>query len=79
MRAARRESLLALGLLDRGSGWPLEMVLKAAAAGWRIVETDVAYRPRSGGRSKVSGSLSGTARAVCDMAVQLRRRPAPPA
>jgi glycosyltransferase involved in cell wall biosynthesis len=71
MRAARRDRLLALALDDRGSGWPLEMVLKAAAAGWRIVEAPVGYRPRSGGRSKVSGSLRGTTRAVRDMAAQL--------
>ena len=38
MRAARREALLALGIADRRFGWPLEMVLRAAAAGWRIDE-----------------------------------------
>jgi glycosyltransferase involved in cell wall biosynthesis len=71
MRAARREALLGLGLQDRGSGWPLEMVLKAAAKSWRIAEVRVTYRTRSGGRSKVSGSVRGTARAVRDMAAQL--------
>ncbi len=71
MRAARRDHLLALELEDRGSGWPLEMVLKAAAAQWRIVETRVTYRARSGGHSKVSSSLPGTARAVRDMALVL--------
>jgi glycosyltransferase involved in cell wall biosynthesis len=71
MRAARRQALLGLDLQDRGSGWPLEMVLRAAAEGWRIAETGVTYRPRSGGRSKVSGSARGTARAVRDMGVQL--------
>lgn len=80
MRAVRREDLLALGLEDRGSGWPLEMVLRAAAARWRIAETEVTYRARSGGRSKVSGSVRGTTRAVRDMSAQLRRQgrlPAP--
>lgn len=72
MRAVRREPLVALGLQDRGSGWPLEMVLAAAGAGWRITEAGVTYRPRSGGRSKVSGSLRGTTRAIRDMAMQLR-------
>ena len=67
MRAARREALLALGLADRRFGWPLEMVLRAAHAGWRIDEVPVAYRPRIG-RSKVTGSVRGTARAVRDMA-----------
>jgi glycosyltransferase involved in cell wall biosynthesis len=67
--------LLALSLRDRGSGWPLEMVLKASAAGWRITETPVTYRARSGGRSKVSGSLRGTLRAVRDMSGQLAAPP----
>jgi glycosyltransferase involved in cell wall biosynthesis len=72
MRAARREALLSLGLRDRAFGWPLEMVLRAAAAGWRIGEVPVAYGPRLGGRSKVSGSVRGTARAVRDMGALLR-------
>ena len=72
MRAARREPLVELGLRDRGSGWPLEMVLRAAARGWRLTEVPVAYRPRMGGRSKVTGSVRGTLRAVRDMGVQLR-------
>ncbi len=66
MRAARRESLLALGLQDRRFGYPLEMVLAAARAGWRITETDVCYLPRTG-RSKVTGTLAGTLRTVRDM------------
>jgi glycosyltransferase involved in cell wall biosynthesis len=71
MRAARREPLLALGIRDRRFGWPLEMVLLAAAAGWRIEEVGVGYAPRTG-RSKVTGTVRGTARAVRDMAVALR-------
>ncbi|MDQ6725064.1 MAG: glycosyltransferase family 2 protein [Actinomycetota bacterium] len=66
MRAARRDDLLALGLQDRRFGWPLEMVLRAAGAGWRIEEVAVPYAPRSG-RSKVTGTVSGTMRAVRDM------------
>ncbi|MFA1543634.1 glycosyltransferase [Actinomadura monticuli] len=66
MRAARRDALLALGLRDRRFGYPLEMVLRAASAGWRIGEIDVAYRPRTGD-SKVTGTLPGTVRAVRDM------------
>ncbi len=57
MRCARREALIELGLEDRAFGWPLEMVLRAAASGWQIGEVEVSYRPRSGGRSKVSGSV----------------------
>jgi glycosyltransferase involved in cell wall biosynthesis len=71
MRAGRRAPLLALALADRRSGYPLEMVLAAAARGWRISEVDVAYRPRAGGRSKVSGSVRGTLRALRDMSGQL--------
>jgi glycosyltransferase involved in cell wall biosynthesis len=72
MRCAAREPLLALGLRDRAFGWPLEMVLRAAAAGWRIGETPVGYGPRAGGRSKVSGSVKGSLRAVRDMSAVLR-------
>ncbi len=75
MRAARRVDLIALGLTDRRSGYPLEMVLAGAAQGWRIVETDVDYRPRVG-RSKVTGTVRGTATAIADMARVLRERAA---
>jgi len=71
MRAARREKLLALGLVDRRFGWPLEMVLRAWQAGWRIEEVEVRYLPRLG-RSKVTGTIGGTARTVRDMARLLR-------
>ena len=66
MRAARREALIALSLSDRRFGYPLEMVVRAAEAGWRIVETDVPYYPRTG-KSKVTGTLGGTVRTVRDM------------
>jgi glycosyltransferase involved in cell wall biosynthesis len=72
MRAARREGLLSLGLQDRRFGWPLEMVIRAAAADWRIVERPVPYLPRRGGKSKVTGSVKGTVRAISDMAALLR-------
>jgi glycosyltransferase involved in cell wall biosynthesis len=71
MRAARREALIGLAIRDRRCGWPLEMVLRAAAAGWRIEEVEVSYLTRRG-RSKVTGSLRGSARAVRDMAAALR-------
>jgi glycosyltransferase involved in cell wall biosynthesis len=68
MRAARRVDLLALNLVDRRFGYPLEMVLKAARAGWRVAEVDIAYAPRTGGgRSKVTGTVGGTARTIRDM------------
>jgi glycosyltransferase involved in cell wall biosynthesis len=70
MRAARREALLGLGIRDRRFGWPLEMVLRAAAAGWAIEEVPVHELPRRG-RSKVTGTVRGTLRAVRDMAAAL--------
>ena len=66
MRVARRDSLLALGVTDRRSGYPLELLVRAAAAGWRVVELDVAYGPRTGGKSKVSGSVRGSLTAAVD-------------
>jgi glycosyltransferase involved in cell wall biosynthesis len=66
MRAARREALLALNLKDRRFGYPLEMVMRAAAAGWRIGEAPVPYYPRTG-KSKVTGTVGGTVKAVRDM------------
>lgn len=71
MRAARRADLLELGLVDRRFGWPLEMVLRAARAGWVVAEVPVAYHPRVG-TSKVTGTLRGTFGATADMARLLR-------
>lgn len=72
MRAARRADLLALGVVDRRSGYPLETVVRAADADWRIAEVDVRYLPRSG-RSKVTGTVLGTVNAVRDMSAVLVR------
>ncbi len=66
LRVARREPLRALPIDDRRSGYPVETVLRAAQAGWRIVAADVEYAPRAG-RSKVTGTLRGTLQAVRDM------------
>ncbi|CAI7973425.1 Uncharacterized glycosyltransferase Rv0539 [Frankia sp. Hr75.2] len=74
MRVARRADLLGLRVTDRRFGYPLELVARAAAAGWNIVETDVRYLPRSG-KSKVTGTATGTVRAVRDMSAILRRLP----
>lgn len=71
-RAGRREQLLALGLEDRRSGYPLELLLRAWKEGLRIAEVDVDYRPRLG-RSKVTGTVRGTVTAVVDMRSALRR------
>jgi len=72
MRAARRVDLLGLGIQDRRSGWPLEMVVRAARAGWRVHSVPVAYGHRSG-RSKVTGTVRGTLTAVHDMSAVLHQ------
>lgn len=66
MRVMRRDALLDLGVADRRSGYPVELLVRAAAAGWRVVECDVDYGPRTGGKSKVSGSVRGSATAALD-------------
>lgn len=74
MRAARRIDLLDLRLIDRRFGYPLEMVTRAAAAGWMITETDVDYLPRAAGTtSKVTGTVGGTMRTIRDMSRVLSR------
>jgi glycosyltransferase involved in cell wall biosynthesis len=71
MRAVRRDALLAVGMQDRRFGWPLEMVVRGAEAGWRIEEVPVQYARRDG-RSKVTGTVRGTVRTVRDMRSVLR-------
>lgn len=66
MRVTRREPLLALGITDRRTGYPVELMVRAAEAGWTVVERDVPYGPRTGGKSKVSGSLRGSVHAGLD-------------
>ncbi|WP_149359581.1 glycosyltransferase family 2 protein [Lolliginicoccus suaedae] len=66
MRVARTQALLDLGITDRRFGYPLELLVRAARAGWVIRELDITYRPRTGGESKVSGSVIGTTRAARD-------------
>ena len=66
MRAMRRNALAELGMIDRRSGWPLEMVLRASYNDWSIREVDVSYSPRLG-KSKVTGTAKGTAIAIKDM------------
>ncbi len=69
IRVCGREDLLALDVRDRRFGYPLELLVKAGAAGWTLVEVDVPYGPRAAGtRSKVSGSVRGTMRAMRDFA-----------
>jgi hypothetical protein len=75
IRVAPRAALLELGVTDRGCGYPLELLLRAGAAGWRVHEVEVPYRARTGGRSKVSGSVRGTVRAGWDLTRAARFTP----
>ena len=59
-RAIRREALDRLGMKEPTYGWNLEMQMRAARAGLRILEVPVDHRCRTGGESKVSGTLRGT-------------------
>lgn len=59
-RAIRRSTLDALGMRDRTYGWTLEMQIKAARHGLRVLEAPVAWRRRRGGAPKVAGTLRGT-------------------
>ena len=72
-RAIRVPLLERLGLRDRAFGWPVEMLVKAAAAGARIVEVPVSHAPRQSGRSKVFGTLSGSVRAGYAFVTTARR------
>lgn len=62
-RAIRRQLLLDLGMREMGYGWNIEMQMRAAQSGLRILEIPVPYRCRTGGSSKVAGSLRGSLRA----------------
>jgi hypothetical protein len=58
-RAGRADVLRALALEEATYGWAVEMILKGAIAGFRIVEMPVSYHPRIG-QSKISGTVKGT-------------------
>jgi glycosyltransferase involved in cell wall biosynthesis len=79
-RAIRRDALARLGMAEETYGWNLEMQMRAAKAGLRILELPVDHQLRKGGQSKVSGNLAGTLRAsgrllwtFCRLAIELRR------
>lgn len=59
-RAVHRARLMELSLREMTFGWPVEMIVKAARRGWRMVELPLGYRTRLGGRSKISGTLKGS-------------------
>jgi glycosyltransferase involved in cell wall biosynthesis len=62
-RVIRRDTLLGLGMRELTYGWNLEMQMRVARAGLRVLELPVGYRRRRGGYSKVAGSLSGSLKA----------------
>ncbi len=62
-RVIRRDALARLGMAEMTYGWNIEMQMKAARSRLRILELPVPYRCRTGGVSKVAGSLRGTLRA----------------
>ena len=63
-RAVRCSLLDALAMREKTYGWPVEMLVKAARAHYRIVELPIHYRHRSHGRSKVAGTLIGSVKAA---------------
>ncbi|MGB3137163.1 MAG: glycosyltransferase family 2 protein [Nodosilinea sp.] len=63
LRLIRRSALKHISMQDRGFGWTVEMQVRAIECGLRICELPVAYRPRQGGKSKISGTLRGSVRA----------------
>jgi glycosyltransferase involved in cell wall biosynthesis len=72
-RAIRRDALQRLGMREMTYGWNLEMQMRAARAGLRILEVPVAHRRRAGGISKVSGSAVGTIKASLRIAATFLR------
>jgi glycosyltransferase involved in cell wall biosynthesis len=72
MRVARTDRLQGLDVQDRRFGFPIELLVRAGAANWRISEHDISYRRRAGGVSKVSGSVRGSFVATVDFLRMLR-------
>ncbi len=63
-RAIRRDTLQRLGMREDTFGWNLEMQMRVAASGLRVLEVSVGQRRRMGGTSKVSGNLKASVRAA---------------
>ena len=72
-RAIDRDALDRLGMSETTYGWNIEMQMKVARAGLRVLEIAVPYRCRAGGRSKVAGSLSGSIRAGFHIVLTIAR------
>jgi glycosyltransferase involved in cell wall biosynthesis len=72
-RAISREALARLDMRETSYGWNIEMQMKAARAGLRILELPVPYRCRAGGSSKVAGTVSGSVRAAWRITLTVAR------
>lgn len=72
-RAIRRDALESLGMREETYGWPLEMQMRAAGAGLRILEVPIDYRQRAGGASKISGTLKGSFLAAARILITFAR------
>ena len=72
-RAIHRDALERLNLREETYGWPLEMQMRAARAGLRILEVPVDYRRRAGGQSKIAGTVRGSVRAATRILLTLAR------
>ncbi len=72
-RAIRRDALDRLDMREMTYGWNIEMQIKAARTGLRILEIPLPYRCRAGGKSKVAGSLRGSIRASWRIAITFIR------
>jgi len=72
-RAISREALARLGMTETTYGWNIEMQMKAARTGLRILEIPVPYRRRAGGSSKVAGTLGGSLRAAWRISLTIAR------
>jgi glycosyltransferase involved in cell wall biosynthesis len=77
-RAIRRDCLERLGLREMTYGWNLEMQMRAAQTGLRILEVPMPYRRRRGGQSKVAGTWRGSVRAAARIALAFLRVAAAP-
>jgi glycosyltransferase involved in cell wall biosynthesis len=73
LRAIRRDALEQLDMRERRYGWNLEMQMRVARAGLRVLEVPVRHRNRAGGASKVAGSLRGTLKASWQLATTFVR------
>ena len=63
LRLIRRDKLVEIAMSDRGMGWTVEMQVKAIESNLKIAEFPVAYFPRQGGKSKISGTIKGSIQA----------------